>query len=158
MSTTKQPINAAILTTDPGDAVLQQIMKVLKDAGFAKVTVLDRLPDAQTAQEGGRTVKHLPDELKDANLVIFDEQVGGRSGFELHRAMQGAVETPRVGFGIVLSRPTQETVFASIRAGFDMCWTKEIFDRGEFLHIAKEIVYYARRKEWPVPKQPPQYT
>jgi RNA polymerase sigma-70 factor (ECF subfamily) len=132
---------ATIISTDLDEDTIAQWSEILRDAGFSKVILLNALPPLVQNGSSDSMEFHLPEQMADTRFVILDEQVGGRSAFELYTILKAAVESRDVACCIMLSSPPSEsTVFAAWAAGFDLCLVKEKLSADEFRHFCGEIM------------------
>lgn len=120
----KPSLKATLFSSDLPPETVDLIRQALIDSGFGDVSVMAEMPELVRTGEGDATEFHLPDGLRDTEFVILDEQVGGRSAFELWAILKAAAEWADIASGILLTRPSSNTIFAAWAAGFDLCLGK----------------------------------
>lgn len=135
----KPKLTATIFCTDLSADAVDGMRRDLLDAGFGKVRVLAEMPELSRAGEGDAVEFHLSAAIADTRFAVFDEQVGGRSAFELHTILKAAAEFREMASGILLSHPSNTTIFAAWAAGFDLCLSYESLVNGEFRDFCARI-------------------
>ena len=120
----KSSIKATLFSSDLPPETVDLIRQALLDSGFGDVSVMAEMPGLVRSGAGDGSEFHLPDGLRETKFVILDEQVGGRSAFELWAMLKAAAESADITSGILLSRPSDNTIFAAWAAGFDLCLGK----------------------------------
>ena len=135
----KPKMTATILCTDLPTDTVAGMKRALLDAGFGKVRVMSKLPELVRTGEDDATEFHLPAAIEDTRFIILDEQVGGRSAFELCVVLKAAAEFGGMASGILLSQPSKNTVFAAWAAGFDLCLRRDTLNLDEFQGFCARI-------------------
>lgn len=136
-----QTMTATIISTDINEITISEMKKAMVESGFGKVTLLSELPSLDRTGTDDAVEFHLPKQLADTRFVILDEQVGGRSAFELHTILKVAAESKDMAFCILLASPISEnTLFAAWAAGFDLCLGRDKLDIAEFKRFCGQIL------------------
>ncbi len=129
------PLTATLISTDLEPAEVENVRHALREAGFAAVETLSDVPPLFSL-EGTPP----PPLLTGKRLVILDEQIGGRSAFEVYAELKAHKKTRDTWFCLLLSSPSDETVFAAWEAGFDLCFNKECLGPRTFRHCIQRAV------------------
>ena len=133
-------VSAVLFNTQMDANMSGNVVQALKNAGFSSVRSFASMPPLVKIGDGDTLEFHLPEELVDADFVLFDEMVGGRSVFELHTIFKAAIESQNMAFGVLLdSPPSDNTIFAAWAAGFDLCLTKSQLNMDELTRFAARI-------------------
>jgi RNA polymerase sigma-70 factor (ECF subfamily) len=132
--------SGALLCSDLEPAFARRLVDAMRAAGFGDVVLLKALPPLQaTVRDEIREVR-LAGALKGRQFIVLDEWIGGRSAFELHAMLKAAAEAPQLMFGLLLSAPRDETVFAGWCAGFQLVLAKEDLAPAEFEHFCTCVI------------------
>jgi RNA polymerase sigma-70 factor (ECF subfamily) len=140
--TTPPAPRAAIICSDLDTALLQQMIDVLKDAGFGDVTIFEGaapVTEERQSTEGKREA-YAAAPLEGKQFILLDEWLGGRSAFEVHTVLKALPALQETLFGLLASSPCQDqTAYAAWLAGFSMLLTKP-FGIDEFAGLIRGCI------------------
>jgi RNA polymerase sigma factor (sigma-70 family) len=125
VSPTLSSMTAAIISTALASPLLEGMADAMKECGW-EVAFLGDMPVVEPVEEGDRLEFRLTEPLRRRRFLVLDEQIGSHSAFELLALLKATPEANNTMIGLLVSSPTESTLWAAWIAGFDLCIGKPI--------------------------------
>jgi DNA-binding response OmpR family regulator len=134
----RAPIRAAIISSELDPGLLEQMTERLVAAGFRDVRTFADAAEVAPPSRGKSDRQRLAPALRGRMLIVMDEEIGGRSAFDLHAMLKAAPELKGPRFFLLLNDAADANVFAAWNAGIQ-CVLAKPFVMDEFETFAGRL-------------------